>query len=63
MRRFELVEGAASKFWQIEQTDENALKIGWGRIGTSGQNQIKPFADAGKASQTQAKLRWRWTSW
>ena len=33
MRRFELVEGSASKFWEIEQAGSNELNIRWGRIG------------------------------
>lgn len=55
MRRFELVEGTASKFWEIEQSD-GELNIRWGRIGTAGQSQTKPFADAGKAKAALDKL-------
>jgi len=56
MRRFELVEGSASKFWEIEQTDSNELNLRWGRIGTAGQSQTKAFADAGKAKAALDKL-------
>jgi len=56
MRRFELVEGTASKFWEIEQTESHELNIRWGRIGTAGQSQTKPFADAGKAKAMLDKL-------
>jgi len=49
MRRFELIEGTASKFWEIEQADTE-LNIRWGRIGTAGQSQTKSFADAAKAA-------------
>jgi predicted DNA-binding WGR domain protein len=56
MRRFELVEGSASKFWEIEQAENNALNIRWGRIGTEGQSQTKSFADAAKAQAACDKL-------
>jgi predicted DNA-binding WGR domain protein len=49
MRRFELIEGTASKFWEVEQADAE-LNIRWGRIGTAGQSQTKSFADATKAA-------------
>jgi predicted DNA-binding WGR domain protein len=55
MRRFELIEGTASKFWEIEQADAE-LNIRWGRIGTAGQSQTKSFADAGKAAAALTKL-------
>ncbi|MDR3004307.1 MAG: DUF4132 domain-containing protein [Acidovorax sp.] len=55
MRRFELVEGTASKFWEIEQNDSD-LNIAWGRIGTAGQSQTKSFADAAKALAALNKL-------
>ena len=56
MRRFELVEGSASKFWEIEQAGSNELNIRWGRIGTAGQSQTKSFADAEKAKVALDKL-------
>jgi len=55
MRRFELVEGASSKFWEVEQSG-SSLNIRWGRIGTAGQGQTKDFADEAKASAALAKL-------
>ena len=55
MRRFELIEGTASKFWEIEQADTE-LNIRWGRIGTAGQSQTKSFADAPKAATALTKL-------
>jgi predicted DNA-binding WGR domain protein len=55
MRRFELIEGTASKFWEIEQVDTE-LNIRWGRIGTAGQSQTKSFADAAKATTALGKL-------
>ncbi|MGJ7562546.1 DUF4132 domain-containing protein [Variovorax sp. GB1R11] len=55
MRRFELIEGTASKFWEVEQSDTD-LNIRWGRIGTAGQSQTKSFADAAKAATALTKL-------
>jgi predicted DNA-binding WGR domain protein len=55
MRRFELIEGTASKFWEIEQADTE-LNIRWGRIGTAGQSQTKSFDDATKAATALTKL-------
>lgn len=55
MRRFELIEGNSSKFWEVEQAD-SALDIRWGRIGTAGQSQNKAFADAPKAAAAMDKL-------
>ena len=55
MRRFELIEGNSSKFWEIEQADSE-LNIRWGRIGTAGQSQTKSFDDAAKATTALNKL-------
>ncbi|WP_399678154.1 WGR and DUF4132 domain-containing protein [Xenophilus sp.] len=55
MRRFELVEGNSSKFWEVEQAGSD-LNIRWGRIGTAGQSQTKPFADEAKAAAALTKL-------
>ncbi|MGV6482577.1 DUF4132 domain-containing protein [Stenotrophomonas rhizophila] len=55
MRRFELVEGTASKFWEVEQ-DGSDLNVRWGRIGTQGQSQTKSFADAAKAASALTRL-------
>lgn len=56
MRRFELVEGTASKFWEIEKTEDHGLNIRWGRIGTAGQSQTKAFANSGAAQAALDKL-------
>ncbi len=56
MRRFELVEGTASKFWEVEQAENNELNIRWRRIGTAGQSQTKAFTDAEKAQIAFDKL-------
>ncbi|KVU84070.1 WGR and DUF4132 domain-containing protein [Burkholderia ubonensis] len=55
MRRFELIEGNSSKFWEVEQ-DGSGLNIRWGRIGTAGQSQTKSFADDAKARAALDKL-------
>uniref|UniRef100_UPI00037B260F WGR domain-containing protein n=1 Tax=Paracidovorax oryzae TaxID=862720 RepID=UPI00037B260F len=55
MRRFELIEGSSSKFWEVEQAG-SGLNIRWGRIGTAGQSQTKAFADAAKATAAMARL-------
>lgn len=56
MRRFERVEGAASKFWEVGIAADHALSIRWGRIGSAGQSQVKTFADASAAQTALAKL-------
>lgn len=55
MRRFELVEGSSSKFWQIERRG-NELDLAWGRIGTAGQSQTKSFPTEAKAEAEHDKL-------
>ncbi|MGK8207158.1 DUF4132 domain-containing protein [Burkholderia cenocepacia] len=55
MRRFELIEGNSSKFWEVEQ-EGSGLNIRWGRIGTAGQSQTKSFADDAKARAALDKL-------
>ena len=55
MRRFEMVEGSSSKFWEIELGDVS-FEARWGRIGTSGQSQTKTFANAAKARAEHDKL-------
>lgn len=56
MRRFELVEGTSSKFWEIEPAAGGELNIRWGRIGTAGQSQTKSFGDDAKAEAAMDKL-------
>ena len=55
MRRFELVEGTSSKFWEIELTGTN-FKVRFGRIGTNGQTQDKAFETEAKARTEHDKL-------
>jgi DNA ligase 1 len=47
-RRFELVEGTASKFWEVAR-DGLSVTVRYGRIGTDGQSKIKDFADEAAA--------------
>lgn len=55
MRRLELVEGASSKFWEI-QLEGSGFTVRWGRIGTNGQTQQKNFATEQKAKDEHDKL-------
>ena len=55
IRRFELVEGTTSKFWEIELRDvEHTVR--YGRIGTAGQARTKAFPDATAAAADAARL-------
>ena len=55
MRRFEFSEGSSNKFWQacLQGSD---LKISWGKIGTTGQQQTKSFASPTAAQAELDKL-------
>ncbi len=55
MRRFELVEGTSSKFWEVG-VEGNMLTTRWGRIGTAGQSKSKACADATAATRELDKL-------
>jgi predicted DNA-binding WGR domain protein len=55
MRRFELVEGSSSKFWEIA-LDGSSFTVTWGRIGTAGQTQTKSFDSDDKAKKEHDKL-------
>jgi len=55
MRRFELVEGSSSKFWEIT-LDGSSFTVTWGRIGTAGQTQQKSFDSDDKAKKEHDKL-------
>jgi DNA ligase-1 len=54
-RRFELVEGTTSKFWQVAVTGAE-VTVRYGRIGTQGQTNTKSFADAAAAARHAARL-------
>jgi superfamily I DNA and/or RNA helicase/predicted DNA-binding WGR domain protein len=55
VQRFEFIEGASRKFWEIAQENEN-LTIRFGRIGNAGQSQVKTFADVSRATREMDKL-------
>jgi DNA ligase-1 len=55
LRRFELQEGNSAKFWEIQSVDGEVM-VRFGRIGTSGQSQTKPFVDAASAAKHVDKL-------
>ena len=55
MRRFELVDGKSSKFWEVEAKGKD-LTVRFGKIGTNGQTQVKAFATVEKAKAEQDKL-------
>jgi predicted DNA-binding WGR domain protein len=55
MRRFELVEGSSSKFWEVGVAD-GELTVRFGRIGTAGQSKTKSFADRAAAEKERDAL-------
>jgi DNA ligase-1 len=54
-RRFELVEGSASKFWEVEVNGCD-LVVCFGRLGAAGQSKTKTFGSDATAVQEAAKL-------
>ncbi|PCC73517.1 WGR domain-containing protein [Nannocystis exedens] len=54
-RRFELVEGSASKFWGIT-VEGKSMSVCYGRIGTAGSAKDKAFASEAEAEREAAKL-------
>jgi predicted DNA-binding WGR domain protein len=55
MRRFELIEGTASKFWEVSR-DGSSWTVRYGRIGTNGQTLTKAAASEAKAQTEVDKL-------
>ena len=55
MPRYELVDGASSKFWEIDLKGDSFVTT-YGKIGTAGQSTTKRFADAAKARKEHEKL-------
>jgi uncharacterized protein (TIGR02996 family) len=53
--RFELVEGASKKFWEINLSGKSFVAR-WGRIGTRGQEKKQTFASAAVALREHDKL-------
>ena len=54
-RYFEFTDDSSNKFWEISQAG-NSLTTRWGRIGSTGQNKTKTFADEKAAANAVAKL-------
>lgn len=54
-RRFAYTEGSSRKFWQISRQGSD-VTVTFGRIGTKGQSQLKPFPTAQRAQQEVQKL-------
>jgi predicted DNA-binding WGR domain protein len=55
MRRFERVEGSASKFWEVDVAGSD-LTVRFGRIGTAGQARTKTCASQAAAEKECAAL-------
>jgi predicted DNA-binding WGR domain protein len=55
VRRFEMVEGNASKFWEVSCSDCELL-VTFGRIGTVGQTKVKEFEEPADAREERDKL-------
>ena len=55
MRRFELIEGTSSKFWEVDLAG-SSVTVRFGRIGTQGQSQTKGFSDPTSAKKEHDKL-------
>ncbi|MBA3461824.1 MAG: WGR domain-containing protein [Deltaproteobacteria bacterium] len=54
-RRFELVEGRSSKFWEVS-VDGASFTVTFGRIGTSGQSKTKACKSSAAAKAEVEKL-------
>jgi len=54
-RYFEFVGGASRKFWEITFSG-NRFSVRFGRIGTSGQEQVKSFPDADAARRAAQRM-------
>lgn len=55
IRRFEFSEGTSNKFWEISVQGAE-VQVRYGRIGTSGQIQVKSFPEEATAGKHAAKL-------
>lgn len=55
MKRFELVEGTANKFWEVVLAGDS-VTTRWGRIGTPGQEKTKAFASPEAARKAHDAL-------
>ena len=54
-RRFELVDGASNKFWEVSQAGAE-VRTRYGRIGATGQTTVKAEPDAGRAAALLSRL-------
>jgi DNA ligase-1 len=54
-RRFEFCQGNSNKFW-VGQLQGNGVFVRFGRIGTSGQTNVKAFASETEAAQHLEKV-------
>lgn len=54
-RRFEFVDGKSSKFWEIKVATKT-VEVHYGKIGASGQIQLKAFNDPAAALKSAEKL-------
>ena len=55
IRRFEFVDAASSKFWEIH-VDADSTVVRYGRIGATGQTQVKTHGDVEAATKAADKL-------
>lgn len=55
LRRFEFVDSASSKFWEIH-VDADSTVVRYGRIGATGQTQVKAHGDVEAATKAADKL-------
>ncbi len=56
-RRFECVEGSASKFWEIH-VDGTAVTTNWGKLGTRGQEKVAGHpSDEAAAKDAEKQVR------
>jgi predicted DNA-binding WGR domain protein/DNA polymerase III delta prime subunit len=54
-RYFELIGGSSKKFWEITFSGER-FSVRFGRIGTSGQERVKSYADRDAAQQAAERM-------
>lgn len=55
LRRFEFIEGDASRFWEIRPAGDGFV-IRYGRIGTQGRTLVRQFPDRRTAAEQAEKL-------
>jgi predicted DNA-binding WGR domain protein len=55
MRRFEMIEGTSSKFWEVVVKGA-AMTVHFGRIGSAGQSKTTEFASSAEAQTAYDKL-------